>query len=387
MYKIMFSAGEASGDLHGAQLAAALHKLIPDLEMTGFGGQQMAAAGVRLYKDMRDYSVMGFAEVVRNLPRLVALKHELVRAMRRDKPDVLVIIDYPDFNWRLAREAKSLGIAVFSYIPPSAWAWRSGRAKSCAVIADEIDAIFPFEMEVYERAGANIFFNGNPLVDTVKSSLTREEARKHFKISGEAQMVLLLPGSRAQEIKRLLPAMLASAKLILAERPDTVFFLPVAQGMDEALMQRAVLRIGVQVAFCHGQVYELMQAADFALATSGTVVLEAALLGLPCVILYRMSALSYLIAQRFIHLHDFSLPNILAGKSIQPELLQSEVNAPRIVREARRLYKGSPYRSKVKQELAEACKKLGGPGAAERTAQRILALAAKSRQEDIDEEL
>ena len=195
--KIMFSAGEASGDLHGARLAEGVRRLAPEAELFGFGGAQMESAGVRLVADCAAYSVMGVWEVVTNLSRIFSLLDLLTDAIRREKPDLLVLIDYPDFNWRLAKRAKALGVRVFSYIPPSAWAWRKGRAKACAKLADEFVAIFPFELPVYQAAGANISFVGNPLVDTVKPSMTEAEALEFFSVRPDTYPVLLMPGSRA----------------------------------------------------------------------------------------------------------------------------------------------------------------------------------------------
>ena len=221
--KIMLSAGEVSGDLHGASIAAAIHELSPETELIGFGGKQMQAAGVRLNADMADYSVMGVWEVILNLRRIMRLLNHLTNVMKEERPDLLVLIDYPDFNWRLAKRAKELGIPVFSYIPPSAWAWRKGRAKSCAALADEFAAIFPFETKVYEDAGANISFVGNPLVDKVRPSMSDEEAKAYFGIKADEYPVLLMPGSRRQEIELLFPAMLEAAKRIKEVKKDTVF--------------------------------------------------------------------------------------------------------------------------------------------------------------------
>ena len=212
--KIMLSAGEASGDLHGESLARAMQKLQPGVELVGFGGPKMAGAGVRLCADMREYSIMGVWEVIKNLRRIFGLLKKLQEFMAEEKPDLLVLIDYPDFNWRLAAKAKAMGIPVFSYIPPSAWAWRKGRAKKCAALADELAAIFPFELPVYQAAGANISFQGNPLLDTVKSSMSTGEARNYFQVSQKGEPVLLLPGSRKQEIEMLFPVMLEAAALL-----------------------------------------------------------------------------------------------------------------------------------------------------------------------------
>ena len=380
MYKIMFSAGEASGDLHGARLAEALKKLQPDIELIGFGGVQMEAAGVRLCRNFKDYSVMGFWEVLVNLRRMFQLRDALLAFMQAEKPDLLVLIDYPDFNWRLAKKAKAMGIPVFSYIPPSAWAWRKGRAKSCARIADEFVAIFPFETQVYEEAGAKISFLGNPLVDTVRPSMTTLAARECFGVAEGQHAVLLLPGSRQQEIRLLLPVMLQAAALLRKERPDTVFFLPVAAGIDRAELEQMAVRAAVPLHYTTEHTYDLMGLADFAIATSGTVVMEAALMGLPCVVLYRLSPISYFIGNLLVHVENFSLPNILAGRRIQPELLQAEVTPENIAAEACRLYRGEAHAAEVKAGLAAACAKLGEPHAAERIAKRILDAAERSHE-------
>ena len=383
--KLMFSAGEASGDLHGARLAEAILQQAPDSTLLGFGGAKMRAAGVWLVADIADYSVMGFFEVLKNLRRIWRLLDTLTEIMRREKPDLLVLIDYPDFNWRLARRAKTLGIPVFSYIPPSAWAWRKGRAKSCAALADEFAAIFPFETKVYEEAGANISFVGNPLIDTVKPSLGSEAARAFFGVTEEMYPILLLPGSRRQEIELILPAILAGARRIKEEKPDAAFFLPVAQNMDEAAMKREAERAGVTVTFTHEYTYDLMALAEFAVATSGTVVLEAAIMGLPSIVLYRMSPVSYVIGKMLVKVKYFSLPNILLNEAAQPELLQDEVNSERILCEARRFWQEPEHRAAVCERLAAATAKLGGPGAAARVAERILRAAERFSPEHAGE--
>lgn len=370
--KIMFSAGEASGDLHGARLAEGVRRLVPEAELFGFGGAQMEAAGVRLVADCAAYSVMGVWEVVTNLSRIFSLLDLLTDAIRREKPDLLVLIDYPDFNWRLAKRAKALGVRVFSYIPPSAWAWRKGRAKACAKLADEFVAIFPFELPVYEAAGANISFVGNPLVDTVKPSMTEAEALEFFSVRPDTYPVLLMPGSRAQEISLVFPAMLRGARRIKDEKPETVFYLPVAQGMDQARMERMAADAGVEIVFTHERTYDLMGIARFALATSGTVVMEAALMGLPCIVLYRLSPVSYFIGRLLVHVKYFSLPNILLDEMAQPELLQDEANPERILSEARKFWAEPGHASSVRARLKDACALLGEPGSPERVARRIV---------------
>lgn len=375
--KIMFSAGEVSGDIHGEQLALAIRRMDPSAELVGFGGTRMEAAGVRLYKNFADYNVMGIWEVLKNIRRLFALLDGLTAFMREEKPDLLVIIDYPDFNWRLAKRARALGIPVFSYIPPSAWAWRKGRAAKCAKLADEFVAIFPHELPVYEKAGARISFVGNPLVDKVKPEMTRQEARDFFHMPKGENAVLLLPGSRRQEIELLLPAMLQGARKLLQAHPETVLYLPLADGIREGRIQSMIDAASVPVTLVRDKRYALMAAADAAVATSGTVVMEAALLGLPCVVLYRLSPVSYFVGRLLVHVKHFSLPNILLDESFETELLQDEVTPDRIAEELWRLYPGNPHRAEVTAKLRQACERLGPPGASGRVAEKILAAARR----------
>ena len=337
----------------------------------------MEEAGVRLYENFADYNVMGVWEVIRNLRRLLKLLDGLTEFMRREKPDLLVLIDYPDFNWRLAKRAKRLGIPVFSYIPPSAWAWRKGRAKECTKWADEFVAIFPHELPVYEQAGANISFVGNPLVDKVKAELPREQAREYFGIPKNKTAVLLMPGSRKQEIELLLPSMLAGAKRLLEQKPDTMLLLPVADGVNEERICRLIDEADVPVTLTHDKRYSLMGAADAAAATSGTVIMEAALMGLPCVVLYRLSPISYAVGKLLVHVENFSLPNILLGEQFEKELLQDAVTPENIATELMKLYPGEENRNEIMKKLAAACAKLGAPGASARVAEKILTAARR----------
>lgn len=374
--KIMMSAGEASGDLHGARLAKEMLEMEPDVKLFGFGGAKMAEAGVRLVRDCRDYSIMGVWEVVLGLGRLLQLEKTLVESMREEKPDLLLIIDYPDFNWRLAAKAKALGVPVFSYIPPSAWAWRKGRAKKCAAIAKEIVTIFHHEIGPYVTAGANVSFLGNPLVDTVRADMEPEAARAFFGLKDGERAALLLPGSRRQEISFLLPDMLKAVRILKEKRPETRFFLPVAPGIERQEIERHIEKSGASVELTEEHVYDLMGVADFAIATSGTVVMEAALMDLPAVVCYRMGRLNYAIGRMLVKIDHFSLPNIILGEEAEPELLQDEVTPERIAEEAAKLYKGEPQRDSVMARLKVAVLQLGPPGASVRVAAHVLAAAA-----------
>ena len=379
--KIMMSAGEASGDLHGARLAKEMLEMEPDVKLFGFGGAKMAEAGVRLVRDCRDYSIMGVWEVVLGLGRLLQLEKTLVESMREEKPDLLLIIDYPDFNWRLAAKAKALGVPVFSYIPPSAWAWRKGRAKKCAAIAKEIVTIFHHEIGPYVTAGANVSFLGNPLVDTVRADMEPEAARAFFGLKDGERAALLLPGSRRQEISFLLPDMLKAVRILKEKRPETRFFLPIAPGLERQEIERHIEKSDASVELTEEHVYDLMGVADFAIATSGTVVMEAALMDLPAVVCYRMGRLNYAIGRMLVKIDHFSLPNIILGEEAEPELLQDEVTPERIAEEAAKLYKGEPQRDSVMARLKVAVLQLGPPGASVRVAAHVLAAAERRGNE------
>ena len=375
--KIMLSAGETSGDLHGAALARELRALDPSIALIGFGGAEMAAAGVTLRQNYTDYNVMGISAVLLNLRHIFALLDDLTHLMEEERPDVLVIIDYPDFNWRLAARAKERGIPVFSYIPPSAWAWRKGRAKSCAALADEIVAIFPHELPPYEAAGANISFVGNPLIDTVRAEMEPEEARRHFGIEENDVPILLMPGSRREEIERLLPPMLGAAEILQTRDPARRFFLPVAGGVDEQRIEEHLAASPVEVTLTHDARYALMKAARAAIAASGTVVMEDAVMGLPAVVLYRMSALSYFVGRLLVDVPRFSLPNILLGETFETELLQGAVQPERIAAAMEPIIADGEARSYVTERLARAVEMLGEPHAARRVAEKIIALGRR----------
>ena len=374
MFKVMISVGEASGDLHGASVAAALKQLQPDIKLFGMGGQAMRSAGVDIVYDIADLGVIGFVEVVKNLPRLFKLRDSLIELINSEQPDVLVIIDYPDFNMRLAQKAKALGVPVVSYISPSAWAWRKGRAKDVAGIVDRLAAIFPFEADVYREAGANVTFVGHPLLDIVKPELSGQQAYDFFQASQAHPVILLLPGSRTQEIVNLLPVMLAAAEKIVEEVPDCQFYLPVASTISREMLQDMLNHYRIHVTLTNERTYDLMTIANAAIAASGTVTLEAALLGLPSVVIYKMNALTYLLGKLLVKIPHISLPNIIAGRQIIPELLQAEVTPAKVAQAVLAMLDGDE-KKRLQQDLEEVRLKLGEPGAVERVARVILEVA------------
>lgn len=378
--KIMLSAGEASGDLHGADIARALKKLSPDIKLLGMGGAAMREAGVDVRFDIAEHNVMGIVEVLKNLRSLFALRDAMVKTMLEEEVDLFVTIDYPDFNMRVAEKAKAAQIPVFSYIPPSAWAWRQGRAQKVARLADKIAAIFPFETAVYEAAGADITFVGNPLLDAVKPSMDEAAARSFFQVPNGRRVVLLLPGSRPQEIRKLLPVMLEAAEGLQRDCAQYAFYLPLASTIAHELIQDLLDSAAVDVKVTSERRYDLMYIADTAIASSGTVTLEAALLGLPSVVIYKMAPLTYYIGRLLVKLENFSLPNIIAGERVLPELLQNEVTAANIVQAVKQIETTAADGTAVREKLAFIKERLGQPGAAMRAAQLMLETALAKRR-------
>ncbi|SDD81490.1 lipid-A-disaccharide synthase [Sporomusa acidovorans] len=375
--KIMLSAGEASGDMHGASVAGALKLLQPDIELFGMGSKAMLAAGVRVDYDIAGQGIMGLVEVIKNLGHLFALRDKLADLMDKECPDALVIIDYPDFNMRLAKIAKKKGIPVISYISPSAWAWRRGRAKEVAKIVDKIAAIFPFEAEVYQAAGADVTFVGHPLVDIVKPALSAAEACRHFNADPDRPLVMIMPGSRQQEIDKLLPVMLAAARIILDRLPACQFFLPVASTISREILQNIIDGYHVPVTLTSDYTYDLMGIADVAIAASGTATLETSLMGAPTVIIYKMAPLTYFLGKFLVKIPNIGLPNIVAGRRIVPELLQDAANPENIAAETLKLLTDSQVYNQVQADLAAVKAKLGQVGAVKRVAEVILAVAQK----------
>lgn len=375
--KVMFSAGEASGDVHAAAVARALKAADPDIEMFGMGGRMMAAAGVDVIRDIDDLGVIGIAEVIRRLPFFFRLRDELAAAVRRERPDVLVCVDYPGFNMRLARTVHAMGVPVVYYIAPTIWAWHESRGRAIARDTDAVACIFPFEEAVYRAMGAKATFVGHPLLDTVRPTRSPEETMRAFGARASARRLLLLPGSRAQEIERLLPSMLAAAR-ILAAQCELQCFLPRATTIARERLEAIIAAAGVEVQVTEGGVYDLMQIADAALAASGTVTLEAALMRLPTVLVYRVSPLTYWLGRRLLKTEYIGLPNIVAGRRVIPELLQDEATPQRMAETLARLIPDGAPRREMIAALGEVRARLGTPGAVERVAQLVRKTAERT---------
>lgn len=378
MAKILISAGEASGDIHAAAVTAALKQIDSSVEVFGMGGDALRAAGGEVLFDIKDHGVMGFVEVIKKLPDLFKLRSDFARVMDERQPDCLVVVDYPGFNMKLAKVAHDKGIPVVSYIAPSAWAWNKGRAKNVAKIVDKVACIFPFEYDVYKEAGAPVEFVGHPLLDIVKPAWERTEAEAWVGKQPGHPLVLLMPGSRLMEIEKMLPNLLAGAKLLKKQLPEVQFAMPRAGTIPLELLQSKIKASGLDIKITEGHNYDLFSVADLALATSGTVTLEAALCGLPSIIVYRTSALNAFIARRVINIPNIGLPNIVAGRQILPELLQENFTPDNVANTAVELL-APERRPQLEADLAFMKARLGEPGAVKRVAQLILRIAEEKK--------
>lgn len=378
MTKILISAGEASGDIHAAAVTAAIKKLEPNAEVFGMGGDALRNAGGEVLFDIKEHGVMGFAEIICKLPALFRLRNNFVKVMEERKPDCLVVVDYPGFNMKIAKIAHEKGIPVVSYISPSAWAWHKSRAKKVAQIVDKVAAIFPFEYDVYHEAGADTVFVGHPLLDIVKSSMPRKEAEAFAGKREGRKLVLLMPGSRLMEIEKMLPTLLLAAKVLQQRMPEVDFTMPRAGTIPLELLESKIKEAGIEVKITEGHNYDLFNVADLALATSGTVTLEAALCGLGSVIVYRTSAINAFIARRVINIPNIGLPNIVAGKQVLPELLQEDFTPEKVAQAAIDLLQ--PERNaQMKRDLEYVRERLGQPGAVMRVAELVLKIAEEKK--------
>ncbi|OQX14504.1 MAG: lipid-A-disaccharide synthase [Desulfobulbaceae bacterium A2] len=371
---VMIVAGEASGDLHGARLVQALRHLRPELSFCGMGGPELAGVGVELLCDAARIAVVGVTEVLGHLGDILAARRRLIEAMRRRRPALLVLIDFPDFNLWLARTAKKLGIPIFYYISPQVWAWRSGRVHTIGRLADRIGVILPFEEEFYRQRGVRVDFVGHPLLDSVRNTQTRQEFCQRHGLDHRQALVALLPGSRRKEISGLLPIFLESARRLAQElgRPCT-FLLARAPTVAPELLEAAGAGAGgIDLRVMSEGRYDLMAACDAALAASGTVTLELAILKVPMVVAYRVSSHSYWLGRLLVRVPFFSLVNLVAQRRLVPELLQDECTPEHIVRHLLTLLKEPAARADTLAGLAEVCRLLGGGGASERAARIAL---------------
>ena len=373
MARILIVTGEASGDLHGANLAKALRAKDPQVSLAGIGGAAMEAAGVQLVCRMGQFDVMGMVGPL----VLVAIVRRFffMRRLFRSEPwDVVIFVDNPGLNLRYAYFAKSAGLRVLYYVAPQIWAWGPWRIYWIKKRVDQVLVILPFEKPIYDKAGMRCTFVGHPILDAVEESYDQGALRRKFGFSQEERVIALLPGSRAHEVQALLPILLNAAEKLAHREPKTKFILAQASTIQDNLLQPLLRTSSVFITLVKEQASEVMAASDLVLVASGTATLQAAVVGTPMVLFYRTSAWEFWIASFFLRVKWIGLVNLVAERSIVPELLQDEATGQRLSEEALRILEDPTAYAEMRRNLAQVRDALGAPGASTRAAERVLAV-------------
>jgi lipid-A-disaccharide synthase len=378
--RIMIVAGEASGDLHGSNLVKEALRLRAGLAFFGIGGPRMREAGVTTLVDSSEMAVVGLIEVISHFSVIWRALSTLKRIIRTDPPDLLILIDYPDFNLHLAKAAKRAGVKVLYYISPQVWAWRVGRVKKIARVVDRMAVVFPFEVPFYEKEGVPVTFVGHPLVDTVRPTMTRAAALAFFGLNTEHTTIGLFPGSRRGELKNLLPTILAAARLLKSRFPDTQFILPLASSLAAEDLAPYLAGSGLDIKIVEGTGYDVMQVCDAIITVSGTVTLEIALMGVPMVIIYRVSPMTYAVGKRLVRVEHAGLCNIVAGERVVRELIQDDAEPAGIAAEIVRILTDAGYAGEMRAKLAGVRAKLGSGGGSARVAGLVCEMVADGQE-------
>lgn len=369
--RVLIIAGEASGDAHGAGVVQELKSRNPDIDIFGIGGDKMKQAGMQLTYHIRDMSFMGFVEVIKHLPLIRSVERTLERLLEIKKPDVVLLIDYPGFNLRFARIAKKYGAKVVYYISPQVWAWKKGRVKKMKGIVDKMLVVFPFEVTIYEKEHVPVTFVGHPLVEQMNSSMDRDQFYAKFNLDEGKKFIAVIPGSRKQEIRALFSVMLNAAIQIAGKTKQVVVAVAPNLSLDEYL---DAVPHGAQIKFIQHATHEVMKYAEFAYVTSGTATLETACTGTPMIVVYKTSPITYWIARLVVRIKNIALVNIVAGKTVVPELIQGSVNVTTLVKEAKMILAQPQRLEEMKNELLRVKEKLGSGGASSKVADAILSL-------------
>jgi lipid-A-disaccharide synthase len=366
--RILLSCGEPSGDVYAGELLERLHALRPVLEAFGLGGDHMAAAGARLLAHVRDVAVVGLVEVLRHLSELRGIFDRILAEVDRCTPDVAVLVDYPDFNLRLARELHRRRIPVVYYVSPQVWAWRRGRIRQIRRHVSRMLVLFPFEEDVYRKAGVPVTFVGHPLVERVRPVADPAGFVREIGLDPDRPVLALLPGSRPGEVAHNLPPLRGAAELLRARRPDVQSVIAAAATLPDSVFAATGLpRV-------RHRTEALLGAATVGVVASGTATVEAALLDLPMVVVYRLAPLTFALGRPFVRLNRFAMVNLIAGRDVVPELIQRRFTAERVAAEALALLDSPERRAAMRRDLAEVRARLGGPGASARAAEAVVAM-------------
>ena len=373
-HRVLISCGEASGDLYAGALVRAMRARDPGVSVFGFGGAHLEAAGATLVGDYRGVSVTGLVEAIRVLPRSYGMLRRLRRAAEVERPDVFVAIDFPDFNFRLLPAMRRLGVRIVYYVSPQIWAWRAGRLGTLRRLVDRMLVIFPFEAPFYEQAGVPVEFVGHPLVDLARASRPRDRFLSEVGLDPSRPVVGLLPGSRPNELHHILPPIAAAARSIAAAVPAAQFLVARAPSLDdEAFQPLEVLRAArLPYAVVEHATDDALAASDVVVTASGTATVQTALHGTPMVIVYKLSPATYALARRFVRVGTYGMVNLVAGRTVVPELIQDRLTPEAVSREVVSLLTDRPRADAMRLDLADVRARLGGPGASERAAKAVL---------------
>lgn len=368
---ILIVAGEVSGDLHGSHLVRKLRELDPTLRFYGVGGDAMKAAGVELLAHISEMAVVGITEVLSKLRHIITVYRTLKASLESRSPNLVILIDYPDFNLLFARAVHRRHIPIAYYISPQVWAWRRGRIRAIARMVTKMIVIFPFERELYEHAGVDVAFVGHPLLDSVEPRSSRDETLRKLGLDPQAPTIGLLPGSRMSEIQLHLPILLESVPLISQEIDSVQFIVPVAPGLDMSTIRAMTQICQNRVRVVANSTYEIMQSADLILVASGTATMEAAIVGVPMIIIYRVSPITYFMGRLLIKTKNIGMVNIVAGKTIVPELIQGRCNPENVAAVVLQFMHDPSTLKKMKYDLRIVRDSLGDSGASQRAAEVI----------------
>ena len=375
----MISCGEASGDLYAGALASELRRRDASCRVIGLGGDRLREAGAELAGEYAHLAVTGLTEAIRVLPRSYSMYRRLVSRARAERPDAFVAVDFPDFNFRVAAAMHRLGIPVVYYVGPQLWAWRPGRIRAMARFVTKVLVIFPFEAAIYERAGIPVEFVGHPLVDLVQVTAPRERFLGELGLSAPSPTLALLPGSRVNELQAIAPTLASALPLVAACVPRLQVVVARAPHLPDELFDE-LERVNVPLAIVEGRTDDVLHAADAVVTASGTATVQTALHGRPMVIVYRVSPLTYWLGRRFVRVSTFGMANLVAGRTVVPELIQDGFSADRVAAEAVRLLTDRAAAARMGQDLAEVRAKLGTAGATGRAADAVLTIVRAQRE-------
>ena len=378
MPRLLVSCGEPSGDFYGAELVRHLRPRVGDLDVFGLGGDRLESQGARLTAHVRELAVVGLLEVVSHLPRLRRIFRQVLAEVDANRPDVAVLVDYPDFNLRLAKELRRRDIPVVYYVSPQVWAWRRGRVRAIRDTVSRMLVIFPFEEAMYREAGVPVTFVGHPLVDLVRPAEDRAAFLRSCGLDPDRPVVAILPGSRRKEVAHNVGPLAAAAERLRRRKPELQFLVALAPSLDRTPVERAFEPSGGRIVA--GATHAALGASRLALVASGTATVEAALLGVPMVVVYRVSRLTYGLGRPLVRVPHFAMVNLVAGRAVVPELMQSDFTPERVAEEAASLLDDPARYERMRQDLEEVRRRLGQPGASARAAARVAEALGKGEK-------